>query len=116
MTFLLFVYAQSLACEVRDPEDLPLNRALTVNVSVGFFTSDAGSIRVSTSKMLSPVVVNFLTALSVLIILSVAVLIFVVCCWAIKKRKHQTKFAVEFAHTSNGVAVGNVPKSSYIGY
>ena len=107
---------QSLVCEVTDPEDLPLNSLLTVSARVGNFTSDAGNIRVSTSNMLSPEVVNFLTALAVLIILSAAVLISVLCCWAIKKRKHQTKFAVEFVHTSNSVAVGNVPKSSYVGY
>jgi len=80
---------QSIRCQVRDFQVLPVNQDLTVTVTIGFFSTKAGQIRI-----VSPLDLNFYLAVVFASIIPISlvffVVVFIVIYYKAKRRKEQS--------------------------
>lgn len=95
---------QSLRCEVTDPEDLPTNDELTVNVTVGLFNAEAGSIRIVTTPPLLIILIPAFAGFIILCVVIFIVLFAVFCRKAKQKDQRYDLLMMELERLESSVA------------
>ncbi len=85
----LCVCVQSMVCQMRDPQDLPVNQVLSVTVRVGQFSSTVGQIRINPGLEL---IIYLVPALAFIIILCVVIFIVLFAVFYRKARQKDERY------------------------